>query len=154
MPNYDYMSLLPDKAPYIRRAAVTFFQKCLIEQLKDPSVPNTLRGSRALSLDVWENAKLIKSLQVNMAATKKLKTLALCGIRLSVASTRVLNSSIMSCKSLKSLKLNFMIYRTEILKELLPCLTHSSGLVSIDLAANGLSDIHGPIIAKIIQTHQ
>jgi hypothetical protein len=27
-------------------------------------------------------------------------------------------------------------------------------LVSINLAANGLSEIHGPIIAKIIQTHQ
>jgi hypothetical protein len=123
MPNYDYMSMLPDKAPYIRRAAVTFFQKCLIEQLKDPSVPNTLRGIRALSLDVWENAKMIKSLHMHLVSTKKLKTLALCGIRLSIASTRVLNSSILNCKSLKALKLNFMIYRTEILKELLPCLT-------------------------------
>ena len=27
-------------------------------------------------------------------------------------------------------------------------------MVSINLAANGLSEIHGPIIAKIIQTHQ
>jgi hypothetical protein len=27
-------------------------------------------------------------------------------------------------------------------------------LVSINLAANGLSEIHGPIIAKIVQTHQ
>ncbi len=27
-------------------------------------------------------------------------------------------------------------------------------MVSINLAANGLSEIHGPIIAKIVQTHQ
>jgi hypothetical protein len=46
-----------------------------------------------------------------------------------------------------------MLYKTEIFKEFLPSLTNSTGLVSINLAANGLSDIHGTIIAKIIQTH-
>jgi Ran GTPase-activating protein (RanGAP) involved in mRNA processing and transport len=47
-----------------------------------------------------------------------------------------------------------MIYKTEILRELMPALCESTSLVSIDLAANGLGEDHCGMVARIIQEHQ
>lgn len=105
-------------------------------------------------MDIWENAKVISSLVQNLKSSRMLNSLVLCSVRLSNRTAKLLNQGILENTSLKSLRLNFMIYKTEILRELMPCLCESTSLLTIDLSANGLSENHSGMIARIIQEHQ
>lgn len=150
MPNLDFLTSQPDQAEYIRRAAITFFQKCALEQLKEPSVPKLTRGDTMLSLDIWETAKVVHSLASNLELNPTLRSLSLCGLRLSTAAARTLNSAVLQSQSIQKLRLNFMIYKPEILRELLPCFCESTSLISLDLSCNGLGESHAASVCKII----
>ena len=104
-----------------------------------------------LSIDAFENIKLMRSIHKNLIETRALQEITLCGYRMTEPCATKLNSAIMGCKSIKKVKLNFCIYNMEILKILLPCLTQSRNLEEINLAANDMDDEYCYMLNKIIQ---
>jgi hypothetical protein len=69
---------------------------------------------------------------------------------LSLSSAQVLNNAILSNVNLKSLKLNFFIYKDDIFTALMPAFSQAQNLVSLDLSANGFGDKHCHLLARII----
>ena len=106
-----------------------------------------------LSIDAFENIKLMRSIHKNLIETRALQEITLCGYRMTEPCAAKLNSAIMGCKSIKKVKLNFCIYNMEILKILLPSLTQSRNLEEINLAANDMDDEYCYMLNKIIQQH-
>lgn len=96
----------------------------------------------------------MKSLETNLKNTRALRELTLVGFRMTEACAAKLNSGLLRCKSLRRLKLNFVIYKMEIFTALLPCLTNPSGIEEINLACNNLNDDYCYLINKLLSSHQ
>lgn len=96
----------------------------------------------------------MKSIETNLKATRALKELTLVGFRMSEACASKLNQGILRCSSLRKLRLNFVIYRSEILEALMPCLTTPCGIEDVNLSCNHLDDSYCYLINKILSSHQ
>jgi len=68
----------------------------------------------------------------------------------------MLGEGLMKAKTVTQLRLNFCIYKREILLHLMPALCDPSALPlrELDLAANGMTDDkYGPLLGKIVASH-
>ena len=107
-----------------------------------------------LSIDAFENIKLMKSIQENMRESRALREITLCGYRMTDSCAKQFNAGLLSNKSLRKVKINFGIYKLEILKIILPGLTESRNLEEINLSANDMSDEYCYMLNKLISSHQ
>ena len=96
----------------------------------------------------------MKSIAINLKNTRALQELTLCGYRMTDLCAAKLNSGILLNKTIKKVRLNFCIYKREILETLMPCLTKSMHLEEINLSANDLDDEYAYMLNKLISSHQ
>ena len=148
----DYMMKADNTAysEYIKSAVRQFYIKLQMEAYVEPNAPTSGRSERLLSLDVWENLKLMKSIQTNLTHNHHIQEIALVGYRMNEESCRRLNEGCLNSKSLKQIRLNLCIYKPKLLEILVPCLSKNLHFEEINLAANELGDDCGHMIAKII----
>ena len=62
-------SLRDDFSEYIKAAVKHFFIKIGIESKIEPKAPQSVRSMRKLSIDAFENAKLMESIYSNLCHT-------------------------------------------------------------------------------------
>lgn len=104
-----------DYNEYVRSAVKQYFLKINIESKIEPKAPQSVRSVRKLSIDAFENIKLMKSICTNLSRTRALQELTLCGFRLTEPNATKLNQGLLACKSVKKLRLNFCIHSREIM---------------------------------------
>lgn len=71
-----------DFSEYVRSAVQQYFCKIDIESKIEPHAPQSVRSSRKLSIDAFENIKLMKSIATNLRNNRCLQELTLCGYRM------------------------------------------------------------------------
>ena len=121
-----------------------------MEAYTEPNAPTSGRSRQLLSLDVWENLKMMKAIQTNLISNHHIQEISLVGYRMSEDSCRRLNEGVLKSKSLKVFRLNLCIYKPKLLEILVPGLSQNLHIEEINLAANELNDDCGQMIAKII----
>ncbi len=75
---------------------------------------------------------------------------------MSLGAAKCLNEGLLNASSLKKLRINFCLYRKELLQALIPALTTPAlcPIYELDLAANAMSDEGaGELISKIVVLH-
>ena len=65
-------------------------------------------------------------------------------------SVRLLNSGMLKAKHLKHVRLNYCLFKHQMLEALLPSLTKNLNIEEVDLAANELDDRSGKTVAMIV----
>lgn len=99
---------------------------------------------------------MIKAIANNLILSNTLTQLCICGLNMSLAAAKLLNSGLLSASSLKKLRINFCLYRKELLQALIPALTTPAlcPIYELDLAANAMSDEDaGELVSKILTLH-
>ena len=105
---------------------------------------------RKLSIDAFENVKLMASIAINVKQSNTLTELAICGYRMTDKCAELLNTGLMQSKTVTKVRLNFCIYKIKILEILLPGLTKNMNIEEIDLSANDLHDDSQYLLNKLI----
>lgn len=113
-----------------------------------------MRSTRKLSIDAYENVKLMKSICSNLKYSEKLQEVTLCGFRMTEACATKLNAGILSSNSVRKVRLSFCIYKREVLQILMPALTQCFSIQEVNLSANDLDDSYSYMINKIMSAHQ
>ena len=106
--------------------------------------------SKYLSLNYLDNYLFVEGICKNLKITTQLKSIAFCGLRLSLDSIRILNETILKNKILKELTLNYCILDLSSIEAMMPALCQNRCLETLNLACNGLDDKSSYLIAKII----
>ena len=100
-----------DFLEYIKTAVKHFYTKISIESKIEPKAPQSVRSLRKLSIDAFENMKLMESIHTNLMQTKCLQELTLIGYRMTEKCAEKLNESLVKCKTVKKLRISFCIYK-------------------------------------------
>ena len=111
-----------------------------MEAYTEPNAPTSGRSRQLLSLDIWENLKLMKAIQMNLISNHHLQEISLVGYRMSENSCRRLNEGVLKSKSLKLFRLSLCLYKPKMLEILVPGLSQNLQIEEINLSANELND--------------
>ena len=86
----DYMMAADNSAysEYIKSSVRQFFLKIGMVAEVEPQGPTSVRTGMPLSLDRWQNAKLMKAIRSNLVKSHRLQELTLIGYRMSMDSCR------------------------------------------------------------------
>ena len=136
----------------------SFFQRIQKFKKEHPSPPisTNLRGTELLSLDHYQNIKIVKAISSNLFLSNTITELTVCGINLSLTSAKQLNNGLLGASSLQKLRINFCLYKKELLQALIPALTSPAlcPIFELDLAANAMNDEDaGELLSKIVILH-
>jgi len=82
-----------------------------------------MRGYEPLSIDSYQNFKLIKAIALNFTNSKLITEIVICGLNMSLATAKKLNKGLLEAKSLKKLRINFSLFKRELIYALMPALT-------------------------------
>jgi hypothetical protein len=106
--------------------------------------------SKYLSLNYMDNYLFVEGICKNLTITRKLRSVAFCGLRLSADSMKILNETIMKNNVLKELTFNFCLIDNGLLEVIMPSFCQNRCIETLNLACNGLDDKTSYLISKII----
>lgn len=138
---------------YIHSSMNSFIDKMTTKQ---SSRSQSASKQQMLSMDASQNEKLVKSIAKNLSRSNSLLELTIVGINLSKSAAEYLNHGILKSPKLTKLRLNFCLFKKELVLALMPafCSPSKVPIQDLNLAANGMTDHDcGNLFNKIITAH-